>query len=98
MHDWQNSMNTGYLTEQQGNYANHNNNINQRALVLVGLGNIAKAVGAGEGTVRKWIKDENFPAKRYSDGIYRAEPETVKRWFQNYIETSAVAKNIEPEK
>ncbi|SHN53876.1 hypothetical protein [Desulfovibrio litoralis] len=58
----------------------------QTRLVLVGLSNIAKAVGAGEGTIRRWIKNEGFPAKRYSDGIYRAEPETIRHWFQQYVD------------
>ncbi|MCG8529557.1 MAG: hypothetical protein MI749_02710 [Desulfovibrionales bacterium] len=50
-------------------------------LVLVGLIAISKAVGAGPGTIKKWIKEENFPVRRCSDGIYRASPESVKAWF-----------------
>ena len=50
-------------------------------LVLVGLTAISKAVGAGPGTIKKWIKEENFPVRRCSDGIYRASPDTIKEWF-----------------
>lgn len=50
-------------------------------VVIVGLDTIAKAVGAGRGAVRRWILEENFPAKRCTDGVYRADPEAVRRWF-----------------
>ncbi len=50
-------------------------------VVLVGLAAISRAVGAGPITVRKWIKEEKFPARRYTDGIYRADPEAIRRWF-----------------
>ena len=51
-------------------------------LVYVGLQAIAKAVGAGHLAVRRWIREENFPARRCSDGIYRAEPEAIRQWFR----------------
>ena len=51
------------------------------SVVIVGLDTIAKAVGAGRGAVRRWILEENFPAKRCTDGVYRADPEAVRRWF-----------------
>lgn len=54
-------------------------------LVLVGLQAIAKAVGAGHQAVRRWIREENFPAKRCSDGIYRADPEAIRQWFRTII-------------
>lgn len=50
-------------------------------VVFVGLAAIARAVGAGQLTVRKWIQEENFPARRCTDGIYRADPEAIRRWF-----------------
>ena len=56
-------------------------NLPNGQLVLVGLSAISKAVGAGPGTIKKWIKEENFPVRRCSDGIYRASPESVKNWF-----------------
>ncbi len=52
-------------------------------VVLVGLDSIARAVGAGQLAIRRWIKEENFPARRCTDGIYRADPEAVRRWFGN---------------
>ncbi|WP_034637385.1 hypothetical protein [Desulfovibrio cuneatus] len=51
-------------------------------LVFVGLQAIAKAVGAGHLALRRWIREENFPARRCSDGIYRAEPEAIRQWFR----------------
>ena len=51
-------------------------------LVYVGLQAIAKAVGAGHMALRRWIREENFPARRCSDGIYRAEPEAIRQWFR----------------
>lgn len=53
----------------------------EQSLVLVGLDAISKAVGAGQGAVKRWIRDEGFPARRCSDGTYRADPEAVRRWF-----------------
>lgn len=50
-------------------------------LVLVGLAAISKAVGAGPGTIKKWMKEEDFPVRRCSDGVYRASPEALKEWF-----------------
>ncbi len=50
-------------------------------VVFVGLASIARAVGAGQLTVRKWIQEENFPARRCTDGIYRADPDAIRRWF-----------------
>jgi len=52
-----------------------------RPLVLVGLTAICNAVGAGEKTVKRWIRNDNFPARRCTDGIYRADPEAIRRWF-----------------
>lgn len=53
----------------------------QTPLILVGLTAICAAVGAGEGTVKRWIREDGFPARRCSDGTYRADPEAVRRWF-----------------
>lgn len=50
-------------------------------LVLVGLAAICRAVGAGQTAVKRWIRDEGFPARRCTDGTYRADPESVQRWF-----------------
>ncbi len=50
-------------------------------MILVGLEAISKAVGAGNKAILRWIKEENFPARRNTDGIYRADPEAVRRWF-----------------
>lgn len=58
-------------------------------LVLVGLTAIGKAVGAGPGTIKKWIREENFPVRRCSDGIYRASPESVRAWFARPIRGNA---------
>lgn len=49
--------------------------------VLVGLDAIGRAVGAGQGAVKRWIREDGFPARRCSDGTYRADPEAVRRWF-----------------
>lgn len=49
--------------------------------VLVGLEAIGRAVGAGQGAVKRWIREDGFPARRCSDGTYRADPEAVRRWF-----------------
>lgn len=51
-------------------------------LVYVGLAAIGRAVGAGPGTVKRWIREEAFPARRCSDGIYRATAEGMRSWFQ----------------
>lgn len=50
-------------------------------VILVGLDAICGAVGAGQIAVKRWIRDEGFPARRCSDGKYRADPESVRRWF-----------------
>ncbi|WP_157471212.1 hypothetical protein [Halodesulfovibrio spirochaetisodalis] len=50
-------------------------------IILVGLTAICRAVGAGPGTIKKWMKEENFPVRKCSDGIYRASPESVRDWF-----------------
>lgn len=55
-------------------------------VVFVGLAAIARAVGAGQLTVRKWIQEENFPARRCTDGIYRADPDAIRRWFTDIRE------------
>lgn len=52
-----------------------------RPFVLVGLDAIGRAVGAGQGAVKRWIREDGFPARRCSDGTYRADPEAVRRWF-----------------
>ncbi len=51
-------------------------------LIYVGLSAIAKAVGAGPGTIKRWIRDEAFPARRCSDGIYRASASSMRQWFE----------------
>ena len=50
-------------------------------VIMVGLETIAMAVGAGRGTVRRWIFEEGFPVKRCTDGVYRADPEAIRQWF-----------------
>lgn len=50
-------------------------------LVLVGLENISRAVGAGTATLKRWIRDGSFPARRCTDGIYRADPDAIRLWF-----------------
>lgn len=54
-------------------------------LVLVGLPAICRAVGAGQTAVKRWIRDEGFPAKRCTDGTYRADPLAIQRWFRKNI-------------
>ncbi len=51
--------------------------------VLVGLESIAKYVGAGPLSIKRWVKEERFPAKRCTDGIYRADSEAVRIWFSS---------------
>lgn len=50
-------------------------------VILVGLDAICCAVGAGQTAVKRWIRDEGFPARRCTDGKYRADPESVRKWF-----------------
>ncbi|MFV0347248.1 MAG: hypothetical protein ACK5JO_01585 [Halodesulfovibrio sp.] len=50
--------------------------------VFVGLQAIGKAVGAGPQTIKRWIREESFPARRCSDGIYRASAESLLAWFK----------------
>ncbi len=50
--------------------------------VFVGLQAIGKAVGAGPQTIKRWIREEAFPARRCSDGIYRASAESLLAWFR----------------
>lgn len=69
------------LDEHLGHLPHKSRAALQNPVVFVGLAVIAKAVGAGPMTIRKWIQEENFPARRYTDGIYRADPEAVRRWF-----------------
>ncbi|WP_139296865.1 hypothetical protein [Halodesulfovibrio marinisediminis] len=52
-------------------------------IVLVGLTAICRAVGAGPNTIKKWIKEEKFPVRKCSDGIYRASPESIREWFSH---------------
>jgi len=52
-------------------------------IVLVGLTAICRAVGAGPSTIKKWIKEEDFPVRKCSDGIYRASPESIREWFSH---------------
>lgn len=56
-------------------------NMTNGQIILVGLAAICRAVGAGPGTIKKWIKEEEFPVRKCSDGIYRASPESIKEWF-----------------
>lgn len=53
-------------------------------ILLVGLREIAEALGAGEKTVRYWINFKRLPARKGSDGIYRACPDQLLRWFQEH--------------
>ena len=71
-------------TECVPNHTAHGTPMHQgpQPLVYVGLQAIAKAVGAGHLALRRWIREENFPARRCSDGIYRAEPEAIRQWFR----------------
>lgn len=57
--------------------------------VLVGLDAIGRAVGAGQGAVKRWIREDGFPARRCSDGTYRADPDAVRRWFWGEHEGAA---------
>ncbi|UZP67338.1 hypothetical protein N1030_17340 [Desulfovibrio mangrovi] len=50
--------------------------------VFVGLQAIGKAVGAGPQTIKRWIREDAFPARRCSDGIYRASAESILEWFR----------------
>ncbi|MEZ0576234.1 hypothetical protein [Halodesulfovibrio aestuarii] len=59
--------------------------ISNGQIVLVGLTAICRAVGAGPSTIKKWIKEENFPVRKCSDGIYRASPEAIREWFSNTL-------------
>lgn len=52
-------------------------------LVLIGLEAICNAVGAGPRTVKRWVDVDGFPARRCSDGVYRADPRSVQRWFSS---------------
>ncbi len=51
--------------------------------LLIGLEAICNAVGAGPRTVKRWMAADGFPARRCSDGVYRADPHSVRRWFAN---------------
>lgn len=51
--------------------------------LLIGLEAICNAVGAGPRTVKRWMATDGFPARRCSDGVYRADPHSVRRWFAN---------------
>lgn len=57
--------------------------ISNGQIVLVGLTAICRAVGAGPSTIKKWIKEESFPVRKCSDGIYRASPESIREWFSH---------------
>lgn len=57
----------------------------EEPIVLVGLDTIAYAVGAGPRTIKRWMQEEEFPAVRCSDGVYRADPRRVRRWFYKYL-------------
>ena len=61
-------------------------------IILVGLDEIGKAVGAGKGTIKRWIWEEDFPALRCSDNIYRADPEAIRKWF-NWRPSQSRAEN-----
>lgn len=50
-------------------------------LIYVGLSAIARAVGAGPHTIKRWIREEAFPARRCSDGVYRASAQSMLDWF-----------------
>lgn len=49
--------------------------------ILVGLEEIASALGTGVKTIRKWIIQEGLPAQRYSDGIYRISKQGLLKWI-----------------
>lgn len=49
--------------------------------LLIGLEAICNIVGAGPRTVKQWVNEDDFPARRCSDGVYRADPYSVQRWF-----------------
>lgn len=50
-------------------------------LIYVGLAAISRAVGAGPHTIKRWIREEAFPARRCSDGVYRANAQSMQDWF-----------------
>ncbi|MFI3270919.1 MAG: hypothetical protein R3Y11_02295 [Pseudomonadota bacterium] len=52
------------------------------SMLFIGLEAICNAVGAGPRTVKKWMAEDGFPARRYSDGVYRASVRSVERWFE----------------
>lgn len=54
----------------------------EERILLVGLKEIAQSVGAGQKTVKKWIRTKGFPARRCEDGPYRASRGEVERWWR----------------
>ena len=53
----------------------------QTALGLVGLEAISKAVGCSEKTVKRLIQEDGLPARKDSDGKYRASEHAIIEWF-----------------
>jgi excisionase family DNA binding protein len=50
-------------------------------LVISPLKAIAAAMNCSPDTLRRWIKEEGFPAFQL-DGTWRAVPEDVKQWLR----------------
>jgi len=51
---------------------------------LVGKKAISEFVGRSWGTIRRWIKEEGFPAKKI-DGVWHSDADLVREWLKGQI-------------
>lgn len=54
----------------------------QNRILLVGLSEIARSMGVGKKTLRRWIKEQGFPARRCEDQRYRVSPQEIEDWWR----------------
>jgi len=52
--------------------------------MLVGKKVISEFVGRSWGTIRRWIREEGFPAKKI-DGGWHSDAELVREWLKGKI-------------
>jgi len=52
--------------------------------MLVGKKVISEFVGRSWGTIRRWIREEGFPAKKI-DGGWHSDAELVREWLKGRI-------------
>jgi hypothetical protein len=49
--------------------------------ILRGLDQIGRFVGYGPAAIRRWVANENFPARRLPDGSWLSSGSAITKWI-----------------